>query len=59
MSDPQKYYTPHQVANIFQVDVQTVRKWLREGLLGGIKIGPRRWRISQAQLDTFARWRAE
>lgn len=46
------YYTPEEVAAIFKVKPMTVREWLRNGLLKGIKVG-HSWRISEASLKKF------
>jgi excisionase family DNA binding protein len=50
------YYTVAEVAEIFQVDTQTVRKWLREGVLQGEKPGGEKghWRISHSSIYTLA-----
>lgn len=44
--------TPAEVAEILQVDEQTVRRYLREGKLRGLRIG-NRWRVDQADLEAF------
>jgi excisionase family DNA binding protein len=44
----------NQVAERLQVNVQTVRRWLREGELIGIPIGGRTgWRVPEAELQGF------
>lgn len=55
-----KLHTPAEVAAIFQVDVQTVRIWLRLGVsskgkkgLVGVKVN-RGWRVSKQALQDFA-----
>lgn len=48
------YLTPAQVATALQVDIQTVRKWLREGRLRGVRVG-RLWRVSAAAVERGVR----
>ena len=50
------FYTPEQVAKIFQVHVQTVASLIKEGHLTGTKVG-RQWRITQEGLDEFTKRR--
>jgi excisionase family DNA binding protein len=52
MHPEERYYTTEQVAERLQVDVATVRRWLREGSLQGFRT-QRHWRIPQASLDAF------
>jgi len=42
--------TVEEVSNIINVPEHTVRRWLTNGTLEGIKFG-RQWRISQETLD--------
>jgi excisionase family DNA binding protein len=45
--------TVNEAADYLRVQARTVRGWLREGLLPGIKVGPNRWRIEKEALDAF------
>lgn len=45
-------YTPTQVAELCQVTSETVRKWLNEGTLRGVKLDSF-WRIKRVDLLTF------
>ncbi len=46
--------TPDEVAKILKVHSETVRRWLREGTLSGIKLGQSlRWRIKREELDRY------
>lgn len=47
-----KFLTPAQVAELLQMETETVQGWLRTGRLKGIKIG-RYWRIREEALDQF------
>jgi excisionase family DNA binding protein len=38
-------YTVEQAAEIFQVNPDSVYRWLREGVLPGIRLNTRAWRI--------------
>jgi excisionase family DNA binding protein len=52
--DEEKVLTVNQVAARLQVNVQTVRRWLREGDLVGIPFGGRSgWRVSETELQGF------
>ncbi len=46
--------TTDDAAERLQVSAKTVRKWLRNGTIKGVKIGPL-WRISEATIDEFDR----
>jgi excisionase family DNA binding protein len=48
----EKLYTPREVAEYLRVDTNTIYRWLRDGKLGGAKIG-RDYRISESQLRAF------
>ena len=52
MSD--RMLTPDDAAARLQVTARTVRKWLRNGTMKGIKIG-HLWRISEATIAEFDR----
>jgi excisionase family DNA binding protein len=47
-----KLLTPEEVAQALRLDDETIRIWLREGKLKGIKVG-RVWRISEEELKAF------
>ena len=49
---PVETYTPEQVAKILQVNVQTVRKWLRNGELAGADT-PAGWRLTPADVEAW------
>jgi len=48
-----KTLTPGQVAERLQVPVGTVREWLRESKLRGVKV-KNRWRVREAEVERFA-----
>lgn len=45
-------YTPEQAAKILQVNVQTLRRWLRRGELTGADT-PAGWRLTPADLEAW------
>lgn len=46
------------VARALLVNPETVRRWLRQGLLAGYSLGPRAgWRIRRRDLDRFLQHR--
>ena len=53
-----RYYTPHEVADIIGVHVNTARKFIREGRIKAVRIGegPKApYRVSQAALHEWER----
>lgn len=48
-----KVYTPDEAAEILSIDAQTIRIWLRRGILRGSKIGTKLWRISEDDIKEF------
>ena len=48
----ERFYTPEQIAQLLQVNVVTIHRWLREGKLKSIKLG-RLWRVSKENLEEF------
>ncbi len=47
------YISTKQAAEKYNIAQVTVRKWLLEGRLKGKKVGPKLWRVSEAELDRF------
>jgi excisionase family DNA binding protein len=48
----EKYYSPEEIAEQFNLKPATVRKWIRQGKLKAIKLG-RLWRIPEEELQRF------
>ncbi|NLA05637.1 MAG: helix-turn-helix domain-containing protein [Firmicutes bacterium] len=48
----EKYYSPKDIAEKFNLNIRTVYAWIRQGRLRAIKLGDL-WRIPQAALDEF------
>lgn len=46
-------YTPKQIADFLQLDIDTIYRYLNSGKLKGQKIGASIWRVSQEDLDNF------
>lgn len=49
----EKYYSPAQVAQTFDVNVQTIRMWTRSGKLRAIKLGSKT-RIPESAIRELA-----
>jgi excisionase family DNA binding protein len=50
----ERVLTVNQVAERLQVNVQTVRRWLRNGELIGTPIGGRTgWRVAEPEIQAF------
>ena len=47
-----EYYTPQEVADLFKLHYNTIRRMIREGELPAEKIG-RQWRIRKDDLTKF------
>jgi excisionase family DNA binding protein len=45
--------TPEEVARRLAVTPNTVRGWLREGALKGVKVGKRVWRIEEHEIQNY------
>ena len=54
MAMEEKAYTVEQVATMLQVHGDTIRGWLRRGILRGTKLG-KLWRIPEAELERIRR----
>jgi excisionase family DNA binding protein len=46
----ERYLTPREVAEIYQVKITTVRAWLKSGKLKGFRIGGM-WRIPASEMQ--------
>lgn len=50
--------TAQEVAALLRVDEATVRRWLRDGELVGLRVG-RAWRIPESELQVFLAGRSQ
>jgi excisionase family DNA binding protein len=50
---PDSFLTIQEVTELLRVDPQTVYNWLDRGELASVRVGKRRRRIRQADLDAF------
>ena len=48
-----EYLKPIQVADRLQVSERTVREWLRNGTLKGVRLGEKLWRVSEEEVQRF------
>lgn len=49
----QRFYTTEEVAKLLQIDPETVRRYVRQGILRAVKLGGKFIRIEKADLDLF------
>jgi excisionase family DNA binding protein len=49
---PENVYTVEQTAKLLHLSQETVKRLLRSGRLGGMKIG-RLWRVRESDLEAF------
>ena len=47
--------TPKEAADLLRLNLDTVRRLLRQGRLPGRKVGPRQWRILRLDLEEYLR----
>lgn len=52
MKANEKLLTPAQIADTLQVSEKTVRRWLNEGKLSGIKL-EQFWRVKPADFEAY------
>jgi excisionase family DNA binding protein len=45
------YFTPRQVADLFKVSLSTVERWLRLGLVEGIRLPGGQYRIPASEVE--------
>lgn len=55
----EKLYTPEEVAEILTLSPNTIRKWLREGIITGIKVSGKAWRIKQSELNRLLEYNSQ
>lgn len=55
LADPvnDKLFTAHEVAELFGVTPETVRNWINDGRIHGLKHGGR-WRVTQSEITRMA-----
>ncbi|WP_370328009.1 helix-turn-helix domain-containing protein [Euzebya sp.] len=53
MTDPERFHSPEDVAELLGLHVRTVRRYIREGKLDAVRIG-NRYRIAPEDLEAFA-----
>lgn len=53
LTSGKRFYTTEEVAKLLQIDPETVRRYVRQGLLRAVKLGGKFIRIEKADLDTF------
>lgn len=50
----QTYYKVREAADVLGVSPETVYRWLRDGTLRGIRIGPKLLRIPRSEIERMA-----
>ena len=50
---PDEFLTVAEVTQLLKVNQQTVRNWVDRGELAAVRVGARRVRVRQSDLDTF------
>ncbi len=50
--DEEKYFSPNDIAQKYNIKADTVRKWIKQDKLKAIKLGDI-WRIPESALEKF------
>jgi excisionase family DNA binding protein len=53
MAMPDEFLTVAEIAELLKVNPQTVRNWIDRGELPAVRVGSRRVRVRQTDLDAF------
>jgi excisionase family DNA binding protein len=48
----ERMYTPKEIAEKLKTSEQTIRRYLRNGIMEGVPL-EKGWRVKQSQLDAF------
>lgn len=48
-----EWYKPQEIAAMLDVNKQTVWRWIRDGKLEAVKLGPSSYRVSYGALGAF------
>ncbi len=52
-AEPEQLYPSRKVATMFHVTTETIRNWIKEGKIEGVKQG-NRWYIRRSEMIRFA-----
>ncbi len=50
---PERFFTVDELADLLQLNPQTVRNWIDAGTLGAVRVGSRRVRVRESELERF------
>jgi excisionase family DNA binding protein len=50
---PDEFLTVQEIADRFKLNQQTVRNWIDDGALSAVRLGARRVRVREADLEAF------
>lgn len=53
------FYTPKETAKLLGVHYITVYRWLNDGTLRGIRLGPKLWRVPRSEIERMAQGQPE
>jgi excisionase family DNA binding protein len=53
--EKEKFYSPKEIADHYNIKPDTVRKWIKQGKIKAIKLGDI-WRVEEADLATFIKF---
>lgn len=53
MEETQEFLTVEQIANMLQIDAESVRRYVRSGKLPAIKLGGKYIRVRRQDLEAF------
>ena len=55
LEDYPEFLTPHDVADLLELSVNTIYKMLRDGKLPGMRLGEKKWRVRKPDLERYFR----
>jgi excisionase family DNA binding protein len=59
MDSPEEFLTPQEIATRLKLTEATIWRWIREGTLPAIKIGPKVYRVTQEEYQKIKGSRPE
>lgn len=57
--DNNTFYTPKEAAALLGVHQITVYRWLNDGSLRGVRLGPKLWRIPRSEIERMTQMEPE
>jgi len=49
----ERFYTITELVALLQTSRRTIYRWIDDGLLGAVKVGPKKWLVGESALQEF------